>query len=69
MLGDAEAAFGDEALVVLQGSGHQELVQLDRRVDVGDGNEVARKRPTSPSTPPFSWAPSTPGMQKKPSKP
>ena len=28
-----------------------------------------RKRPTSPSTPPFSWAPCSPGAQKKASKP
>ena len=36
----------------------------------GTGTRCRRRnRPTSPSTPPFSWAPSLPGMQKNESNP
>ena len=64
VVADGLGPVADPAVLVLGVGGGEQLVELGDRVDLGIGTQwVRRNRPPSPSTPPFSWAPSTPGWQ------
>ena len=57
------SAFGDDPF-------SRDQIEFFAASGIGIGaSPVRRNRPTSPSTPPFSWAPSIPGWQKKESNP